>query len=394
MTRKFFWLFAAIGVAAILIQPTFAEDAPPSIIGATDQAQLQRIEKGLMKKVDIDFEETPLKEALEQLFAVDETPFYIDERALDLLGIGDDTPVTLKNGGLRVDQTLDLLLRPLELDWMPNRGLIMITSPEEVNANQTTVVYDIDDLSLPDGQVGSPFVSCTTGDIDSSLGMLLTRTVSPESWEDLGGPGTWETWRVGGHVRLVVLQTYREHKQIERFLHDLKTSLAAAKPPEEADDSLSHRVYPLNIDDERFQTDEVEKLIRATMPDRWNDKTTIVAAAGTLIINQTSATHKEITSLLDQLGALADSSNSQSEEDWNGRGLGGGFGDAFGTEGGGEGFGGGFNGFDGEAGGAGSNNDGKVEPAGGNDPFGEPSGNAPSDPDDPFAPAGGDPFGG
>lgn len=393
MTRKFFWLFAAIGVAAILIQPTFAEDAPPSIIGATDQAQLQRIEKGLMKKVDIDFVDTPLKEALTQLFAADETPFYIDERALDLLGIGDDTPVTLKNGGLRVDQTLDLLLRPLELDWMPNRGLVKITSPEEVNVNLTTVVYDVDVLMLPDGHASS-LISCVMVDLHRDLTDLIQRTVSPESWECLGGAGTIEAWHLGDQTRLVIRQTYHEHKQIERFLHDLKTSLAAAKPPEEADDSLSHRVYPLNIDDERFQTDEVEKLIRAAMPDRWNDKTTIVAAAGTLIINQTSATHKEITSLLDQLGALADSSNSQSEEDWNGRGLGGGFGDAFGTEGGGEGFGGGFNGFDGEAGGAGSNNDGKVEPAGGNDPFGEPSGNAPSDPNDPFAPAGGDPFGG
>jgi hypothetical protein len=84
-------------------------------------------------------------------------------------------------------------------------------------------VYEVGDLvTLPDG----------TTDYDSLL-ELLTSTIAPESWDDIGGPGSVKEFKM--HQSLVILQRGDLHREIDKLFEQLrairsKTDTAATMP--------------------------------------------------------------------------------------------------------------------------------------------------------------------
>ncbi len=73
-------------------------------------------------------------------------PIQLDRRALDEVGIATDTPIVREIYGTTLRTSLRLLLRDLNLTWLVQDGVLLVTTPEEAAAMRVTRVYDVSDL--------------------------------------------------------------------------------------------------------------------------------------------------------------------------------------------------------------------------------------------------------
>ena len=79
-------------------------------------------------------------------------------------------------------------------------------------------VYPVADLLAPAG--GTP---PEAGDYDyDSLVDTITSTIAPNSWQDVGGPGSIAVAPFGRVNALVVSQTYQVHRKVAKLLEDLR----------------------------------------------------------------------------------------------------------------------------------------------------------------------------
>lgn len=150
----------------------FASNSEPTV---REQAG-EPIRKALDKQVSVEFDDITLKEAVHQLAAQHEILMVIDESALADEGISTDTPIKLNLKGISLRSALRLALQPLELTAAVDGAVLKITTM--VNAEELLFVkaYDVNDLMVQ-------------ADYDPLI-ELLTTIISPDSWEEVGGPGT------------------------------------------------------------------------------------------------------------------------------------------------------------------------------------------------------------
>jgi uncharacterized protein YfaS (alpha-2-macroglobulin family)/TolA-binding protein len=177
----------------------------------------QRIQAILETRTALKFEETPLTEVAQQIMQQHDFTILIDRRALDDVGLGSDTPVTFDGGDLSLGAALTLILDELELTYVVQHEVLRITTPEEGENELTTVAYPITELTRfrdPDGTTWSDF---------DTLINTITSTVSPETWEDVGGAGAIEPMPVQDKDVLVISQTQSVQRDIAAVLERLRT---------------------------------------------------------------------------------------------------------------------------------------------------------------------------
>lgn len=195
------------------------------------------IERLLDQKRDMVFEEATLEEFAKFLEA-NGISTHLDERALDSIGIGIDTPITFRQHAISLRDGLRLVLDSLELTWTPRNGRLVITTQEEEEYRLITSVYDVRNLvELVPVQIGGGFGSGPASyayqyDFDSLIDTIAT-TIDPESWEDMGGPASIKPYFTRRMRVLVIAQTYDAHRQIQSLLSELaahggKTPLPSA----------------------------------------------------------------------------------------------------------------------------------------------------------------------
>lgn len=168
----------------------------------------------------------------------------IDNRALEDMGLSSDliVPTQWKNA------TIETVLNDLSqqyLVWQIRGDYLCITTPDELERSLEIRVYPVRDLTYGDSQVdvgelpkfirfdgffcgsrlpGSPnypgqLVLKTPAD---RLLAMFTNEIVPDSWEELGGPGSSVSNPLADC--LVVSQERRVHEQIETLLADLRRS--------------------------------------------------------------------------------------------------------------------------------------------------------------------------
>jgi hypothetical protein len=108
-----------------------------------------RITAALQESTSFEFIETPLRDVIEYLRDLHDIEIQIDQRSLDDVGIGTETPVTRSLKGISLRSALRLLLRELDLTYIIRDEVLLITTPEEVENNLTTKVYPVADLVIP-----------------------------------------------------------------------------------------------------------------------------------------------------------------------------------------------------------------------------------------------------
>jgi len=109
----------------------------------------QRIFQALEDDTQLEFIETSMRDVVEYLEDLHDIQIEIDTRALDGVGIGSDTPITRNLKGISLRSALRLMLKDLELTYVVQDEVLLITTPEEAESNLVTKVYPVGDLVLP-----------------------------------------------------------------------------------------------------------------------------------------------------------------------------------------------------------------------------------------------------
>jgi len=235
--------------------------------GAAPEAMLTR-------RVRIQFQQTPLRDAIDFLSTQAEGPILVDQRALRETGVAVDAPVTQADEGALHD-VLARLLKPMGLEHIVHHDVVLITSKEAAESKYLTArVYRLR----------------RRVDMDEVV-TAITRTVAPDSWDDVGGRASVQPLSIGG---LLVAQSWAAHHQIEKSFGDLlqpltppdvpgttrlAKALAARHPVELKDAPLENaadyfgellgtrvRLDKTALDDEGISTDTPVTLPRAEVP--------------------------------------------------------------------------------------------------------------------------------
>lgn len=192
----------AADAASLLKRPTgpveFVE-----VIGTTESDAERRIEKALDKNVTLNFQKTPLTDAVVFFSRELAINVLLDRESLDEAGIAVDTPLTLQLQSITTRSALELLLKPLGLDYVTDREVLTILSTDHESRRLTNRTYPVSDLV---GQ-NANFVPLMQMLENSTSGQWLNRD---------GEGGTMSEFAPAGS--LVVRQTPNVHRQVLHLL--------------------------------------------------------------------------------------------------------------------------------------------------------------------------------
>lgn len=163
----------------------------------------QKVWKALETPVVADFIDMPLGEVMQFLSQQHGITIHLSKIDLEDIGLSADEPVRFE-GNLSLKNTLDLILEPLDLDYVVRNDVLNVTSRHEADQFRDVRVYDVSGL-----------VSAT-GD-DQKLTQVITNSIDPESWGQMGGNGNAELL---GNA-LVVTASQRVHAKVADLLKQL-----------------------------------------------------------------------------------------------------------------------------------------------------------------------------
>ena len=233
-----------------------------------------RIEKSLNSPISLHFDETPLKEVIDEIRKQVEINIVIDKLGLEEVGATTNSAVSIDLNGIKLKSILNLMLEPLDLDYTIQDDVLKITSKLRQQGRLITATYPVADLVVPleigvpsdgsisnlapdkpltpvlqaDGQMavrsssaqfqvggnspaglagvlpGSGMQTEVSGgprtiNFDAISG-LIQSTIDPGSWDEIGGQGS-----VRGHestLSLVIRATQKVHDEIADLLEQLR----------------------------------------------------------------------------------------------------------------------------------------------------------------------------
>ena len=266
-------LFWPEGGNEIAPAPAVAQGQPDTVVEATsttattvkiapkpksdEQVRNEVTEEKLRTKMTAEFEQTRLKEVVALISNLVDAQFHLDKRAMDDAGlIKAETSVTLKLKDVPASLALELLLKDLDLGYHIRHGVVIITTLEVLEGELQTRVYDVRDLideaaekpirkRIGDGGASTPrpeksgekaktdvpVAAGLGGRSDSggsdydSLIDLITSTVTPSAWDEVGGPASISPFR----RLLVISHTDEGHREVSKLLKEIRDVLNEKK---------------------------------------------------------------------------------------------------------------------------------------------------------------------
>jgi len=195
-----------------------------------------RIEAALASPTEICFVEAPLQEVLDSLKEQHHIEIQIDTKALEDAGIGTDSPVTIDLKGISLRSALNLMLRKLNLTSVIEDEVLAITTVEEAENRLNTKVYDVADLVVCRDDHDVPWEDY------GALVDIITSTIKPTSWDEMGGPGAIRGYTLGTAKVLIVSQTQDVHEEIANLLKGIRE--VAKKNPNASTPRRSKPIAP------------------------------------------------------------------------------------------------------------------------------------------------------
>lgn len=218
----------------------------------------EAILKALDEPASLAFVESPLAKLAEHIRQKHHIPVVLDMKGIEEAGLAADTPMTVDLSQIPLRDALDLALRDVNLSWTIKSGVLLITTPEGEETHMIARCYNVADLAAPapdrsykgDSLPGTaqvnggipPLMQGMQGSLPHSVSMggelypgttpaldfdgvikMITSTVEPTSWDEVGGPGS--ITRLGNV--LVINQTLRIHGQIAVLLEEVRAKRAA-----------------------------------------------------------------------------------------------------------------------------------------------------------------------
>ncbi len=167
-------------------------------------AKIQQTLKGPLSSNGLDFAETPLKDVVDQVANEYSIPIQIDVPALDENGINTDQPVTVNIHNVSLQAALRLMLRNLQLTWIYENEVLMITTHEGAEKHPSVCVYNVHDI-----------VNDDPNELHSLIDTIST-CVANKTWAKNGG--TQADIRTVKPDLLVISQTREVHENVRQFL--------------------------------------------------------------------------------------------------------------------------------------------------------------------------------
>ena len=272
-----------------------------------DPPQNREIRERLQANVSVNFSDTPLETAIEQLAADAKSDIRLDRPALRDARIREREPVTLKLSDRKLETVLEAMVLDLELTWIIRDGVLWMTTPEVADAFLRTAVYDVRDL-------------CRNEDESEALIDAIIAQAEPDSWSNEGGVGEIDYAKPG---TLVATHQEQVHQQILNLLETYRTALRSSKIRNlgEEENEVITVYYRLHSNVAQDLSQLLPKLL---LPDTWTSEASddkpgrifvvssepdfsnpgvkgdeaLVIERSIMIIRQTRAAHKEIAEVI------------------------------------------------------------------------------------------------
>ena len=252
-----------------------------SITSTTRKSDKEKeIDSKLSMPVNLNFNNILLKDAIEDLRSFYGINIVPDMPALEQEGISLDRPVSLKLEQVSLKSALNLLLHSVHLTYVIKDEVLQITTESHARGKLQTVTYQVADLVVPvenyvnplltnslspilgisanqqpsnssattplmspnsmtgGTPTGTPSGTATNGNVSTTkkssqtmeemLIKLLTSTISPQAWNNMGGPGTIE------YFPLTMSLVINQSPDIQEQVSDLLTALRRLQDQEVA----------------------------------------------------------------------------------------------------------------------------------------------------------------
>jgi hypothetical protein len=199
----------------------FDKTADPSNPSPKSQTRKEReIEDRLTKPVNFNFTDVPLRQVIDDLRAWCGINVVADIRALQDEGVSLDSPINIKLEQVSLKSALKLLLKQVGLTYVIKDEVLQITTERCGRGKLVTKTYQVADL------LTSGFKAEADGnDHAKTLITLITSTVEPKSWSEMGGWATIDYFPLS--MSLVVNATPDVQEQVEDLLGALRHLQAA-----------------------------------------------------------------------------------------------------------------------------------------------------------------------
>jgi len=202
----------------------------------------RRLFEALDKNVTLTFTETPLAGAVEEIKKkLDGTvEIQLDIRALEDAGVGSDTPVTRNVKDVTLRTALRLLLDEYDLTYLFRNDVLLITTMDKAETELITRVYPIGDLvppttvaaaapeaqsiypQAPEKPGSKPVARKANPDSYDQLIEVITTTIRPQVWNEVGGPSSIN--KVPVSKSLVISLAWQDHEEVLALLRALRAA--------------------------------------------------------------------------------------------------------------------------------------------------------------------------
>jgi hypothetical protein len=214
------FLTLLLGVLWTIVGSATPTAAQVSIAANLDGGDSEaRLEAALARRVSHNLVDWPLRDVIEKVSEQTGVTIRLSKKIEDA-GVQPDQPVTISARDVSAETFLSLVLSDLNLTLIVKRDVLHVTTHEDSQSpeNMVTRIYPVSDLvdlvRLPAAEGGGVAM-----DFDPIIDMI-TATVEPDSWQDVGGPGSITGF---DNSRSLVISTRRDiHQRIAPIIVTLR----------------------------------------------------------------------------------------------------------------------------------------------------------------------------
>lgn len=181
-----------------------------------DNEAANNIAEQLQQIVSLNFVDAPLSDVLDEISQENELPIIVDTRGMEEVGMSIDTPVSIAVNHIKLQNALQIFLSDLDLVFTIQGESLVITTPEVEDGKLLHRIYWLESTGV------------AVGDYDTIMS-LITSTISPDAWEELGGSSTMAQLS-SSRPALLISTTYGVHHSIEKLFQTLRETHFGADP--------------------------------------------------------------------------------------------------------------------------------------------------------------------
>lgn len=181
-----------------------------------DDSAAELIAKRLAEPISVEFADTPLGEAIATISRDSGMPIVLDTLAIEEIGFDSTTPITFALSNIKLGSAFKIMLTDLEMTLTIRGETAVVTTVESASQRLLHRIYWLESTGI------------ATDDYQSVMN-LITNTIQPETWEQLGGNSRLSPL---GSKRpaLLISTSYDVHEEIEYLFETLRETHFGVDP--------------------------------------------------------------------------------------------------------------------------------------------------------------------